>query len=451
MDTPLLFKCLYHHATKIACWYQEKSYSYAWILSRCDELAQKFSQAGVDAGSIVTVIADYHPDSLASLLALIELKAIIQPMTDLNEPTLLRNSEICCSEFRLSISRNGFQGITATGMKSEHELIAKLRRDGQAGLIIMSSGTSGQSKAIVHNLEKLICAVKPSRQPKTVISFLLFDHIGGINTMLSAFASGNCLVIPEQRTPERISAAVSHYQVDVLITSPSFLNLMMLKRCFENPALQVLKQINYGSEVMPDSILRYLTEKLPTTKMTQAYGLSEAGVIKTRSDDNQSTFIRIVDDGVKVRVRENKLEVFSKTSMLGYLNAPSPYTEDGWLITGDVVEMRGDSFRIVGRDSDVINVGGEKVYPGEVEDIILQLGGVEDVVVSAEKNAILGNMVVAKIKASDDIDIIQLRREVIFWCRKHLPLFKVPQKITFINEVDYGLRFKKKRQPIILG
>ncbi|QGW89115.1 AMP-binding protein [Enterobacter asburiae] len=445
MDSHHLFTCLHRHANKTACWYQGISYRYSWMLSRSEELAQTFSNAGIRAGSIVTVIADYHPDSLASLLALIKLKAVVQPMTGLNEATLMRNCEICCSEFRLSVTGNGFQGIAATGMKSEHALIATLRRDGQAGLIIMSSGTTGQSKAIVHNLEQLICAIKPSQEPKTVISFLLFDHIGGINTMLSAFASGNCLVIPEKRTPECISDAVSQYQVDVLITSPSFLNLMILKHCFESPELRILKQINYGSEVMPESILRYLTEKLPTTKMTQAYGLSEAGVIKTRSDNSQSTFIRIVDDGVNVRVRENKLEILSKTSMLGYLNAPSPFTEDGWLITGDVVEMRGDSFRIMGRDNDVINVGGEKVYPGEVEDIILQLDGVEDVVVSAEANPILGNMVVAKIKASNSMDVIQLRREVILWCKKHLPLFKVPQKIIFINEVDYGLRFKKKR------
>ncbi|OKO99471.1 ANL family adenylate-forming protein [Xenorhabdus eapokensis] len=448
MDSALLFKHLYNNGDRIACWYQQKSYSYKWLLSRCDELIWTFSTVGVVAGTMVSLIADYHPDSLASLLALIRLKAIVQPMTRLSEEAIARNSEICSSEFQLWIDEDGFKNIGSTGMKSEHALIDNLRLSGQAGLIIMSSGTSGQSKAIVHNLEQLISVVKPSLQPRTVLSFLLFDHIGGINTILSAFASGNCLVVPELRTPESISEAISRYQVDVLITSPSFLNLMILKNCFENRSLQVLKQINYGSEVMPASILSYLAEKLPTTRMIQAYGLSEAGVIKTRSDDNQSTFIRIVDDGVQVRVRENKLEVLSKTSMLGYMNAPSPFTSDGWLITGDVVEVRDNSFRIVGRDTEVINVGGEKVYPGEVENIILQLTRVEDVVVSAEKNAILGNIVVARIKASVDTDFIQLRREVILWCKKHLPLFKVPQKITFVNEVDYGLRFKKKRQPI---
>ncbi|MEQ1974475.1 fatty acid--CoA ligase family protein [Xenorhabdus sp. SGI240] len=450
MDSILLFEHLHNNGGRIACWYRQKSYSYKWLLSRCDELVCTFNTAGVGSGTIVSLIADYQPDSLASLLALIRLKAIVQPMTRLSEEGIVRNSEICNSEFQLWVGEDGFKDIQPTKMKSKHALIDNLRHSGQAGLIIMSSGTSGQSKAIVHNLEQLISAVKPSLQPKIVLSFLLFDHIGGINTMLSAFASGNCLVMPELRTPECISEAISRYQVDVLITSPSFLNLMILKNCFENRSLQALKQINYGSEVMPDSILNYLTEKLPTTRMTQAYGLSEAGVIKTCSDDNQSTFIRIVDDGIQLRVRENKLEILSKTSMLGYMNAPSPFTADGWLITGDVVEMRDDSsFRIVGRDTEMINVGGEKVYPAEVENIILQLPSVEDVVVNAEKNAILGNIVVARIKASVNIDFIQLRREVILWCKKHLPLFKVPQKITFVNEVDYGLRFKKKRQPTI--
>lgn len=447
MDIALLFECLNNKSNLVACWYKEKSYSFKWLLSRSEELLRIFQLEGISAGKVVSVIADYQPDSLATMLALIRLKAIVQPMSRMNNETIAKNIEICSSEFKVVVSDEGFSDITATGHKSRHELIDTLRHSGSAGLIIMSSGTSGNSKAIVHNFEQLINAIKPSIKPKAVISFLLFDHIGGINTMLNAFASGNCLVIPEHRTPECISNAISSYQVDVLITSPSFLNLMILKKCFENYDLGVLKQVNYGSEVMPSSVLNYLSEKLPTTKMTQAYGLSEAGVIKTHSDDNQSTFIRIVDDGVQIRVVDNKLEVLSKTSMLGYLNAPSPFTKDGWLITGDMVEVQGDSFRILGRDTDIINVGGEKVYPNEIENIILQLPEIEDVVVSSQQNAILGNMVIASVKVNADSDLTHMRRDIIIWCKKHLPLFKVPQKITFVNEVDYGLRFKKKRQP----
>lgn len=71
--------------------------------------------------------------------------------------------------------------------------------------------------------------------------------------------------------------------------------------------------------------------------------------------------------------------------MLGYLNAPSPFTDDGWFITGDSVEVNGEYLKILGRKSELINVGGEKVYPQEVENIILELGNVREVTVYGEK------------------------------------------------------------------
>lgn len=89
--------------------------------------------------------------------------------------------------------------------------------------------------------------------------------------------------------------------------------------------------------------------------------------------------------------------------MLGYLNAATPFTKDGWFMTGDMVETIGDEIRIIGRNSEIINVGGEKVFPAEIENILLKLAEVEDVVVSGEKNLILGNIVVARVKIKADV------------------------------------------------
>ena len=88
----------------------------------------------------------------------------------------------------------------------------------------------------------------------------------------------------------------------------------------------------------------------------------------------------------KTRIIDGNLQIKAESAMLGYLNAPSPFTEDGWFITGDEVLQKGDYIKILGRRSEIINVGGEKVYPAEVESVIQELDFVSDVEIYAEKN-----------------------------------------------------------------
>ena len=93
-------------------------------------------------------------------------------------------------------------------------------------------------------------------------------------------------------------------------------------------------------------------------------------------------------------MREGLLEIRAESSMLGYLNAPSPFTDDGWFMTGDAVEQQGEYFRILGRASDLINVGGRKVYPAEVEAVIAEVENVKDVSVAGEAHPFTGQVVV---------------------------------------------------------
>ncbi len=336
-------------------------------------------------------------------------------------------------------------------MRSTNSLINTIRQRNNPGLIIMSSGTTGKSKAIVHDFIPLLENIKPALRPVRVISFLLFDHIGGINTILNAFASGNCLIIPKERTPICVAEHIDEFDVNVLITSPSFLTLMHLNGVFDKYKFNNLSQINYGSEVMAESLLKKLITKLPNTKLNQAYGLSELGVIKTQSINNSSTLIKIIDSNVKYRIRDSKLEIKSKSSMLGYLNLPSPFTSDGWFMTKDMVSIDDDGIRILGRESDIINVGGEKVYPSEVEDVLLELSEVDDVFVIAEENSILGNIVVANIKLKENVDEVMFKKTAKGLCLKKLARYQLPHKYCFVKSIEYGARYKKQRKAILKG
>ena len=136
----------------------------------------------------------------------------------------------------------------------------------------------------------------------------------------------------------------------------------------------------------------------------------------------------------------------ARSSMLGYLNAPSPFTEDGWFNTNDVVEVDGEYVRILGRKSDIINVGGEKVYPAEVENVIQELDEVAEVTVYGEKNAITGNIVCADVTAVSQLDQSELVALVKRHCREKLQRYKVPVRVNVVTEQQHTERFKKSRR-----
>ena len=131
--------------------------------------------------------------------------------------------------------------------------------------------------------------------------------------------------------------------------------------------------------------------------------------------------------------------------MLGYLNAPSPFTDDGWFHTGDAVEVDGEYIRILGRKSELINVGGEKVYPAEVESVIQEMENIADVAVYSEKNPITGNIVCAKVSLSHDEERRALTSRIKKTCRERLQAYKVPVKIKIVDGQQHSDRFKKIR------
>ena len=171
----------------------------------------------------------------------------------------------------------------------------------------------------------------------------------------------------------------------------------------------------------------------------------ELGVLKSKSKSDDSLWVKLGGDGFQLRVVDGLLEIKAESAMLGYLNAASPFTEDGWFKTGDSVEVDGDYFKILGRKSELINVGGEKVYPSEIETVIQELDNVAEVMVYGEKNPIMGRIIVAKVRLSMDEDKKEFISRLKTHCRAKLASFKVPVKILIDKEVQYGDRLKKAR------
>lgn len=426
-------------------WHNE-SYHYGKMLDLFDYWKLKLAEAGIPAGSVVAFEADFSPASVALLFALIESQCIIALLSKAVKDKKDEFCEIAETEYLISLKIDDNLSIIKQNRKAEHEIYAKLRNIGHPGVILFSSGSTGKSKAAVHDFVPLLEKFKRARHAKRTVAFLLFDHIGGLNTMLYTFANGGCLVTVQDRSPESVCSAIENYQVQTLPTSPTFLNLIMLSEAYKGHNLESLELVTYGTEVMPETTLKKFHCLFPYVRLLQTYGLSEVGILRSKSKSSNSLWVKVGGEEFQTRVRNGMLEIKAQSAMLGYLNAPSPYTEDGWFMTHDEVEVDGEYIKILGRTSEVINVGGEKVFPAEVESIIQLMEGVEEVAVTADANSITGQMVKAFVKLSTPETIKEFRIRLLQFCKDKLPSYKIPQKLVLVDKWMHNDRFKKMRR-----
>jgi acyl-coenzyme A synthetase/AMP-(fatty) acid ligase len=198
---------------------------------------------------------------------------------------------------------------------------------------------------------------------------------------------------------------------------------------------------------MPESTLRRSAGLFPQVTILQKYGTTEVGTLRSKSRQSDSVWVKIGGEGYQTRVVDGILQIKAQSAMLGYLNAPSPFTADGWFVTGDRVVQDGDYIRFLGRDSEIINVGGEKVFPAEVENVIHQVDNVADVLVFGRQNLIVGNIVCARVTPRTWEDPKRLAARIKQFCRERLENFQVPVIVEVVNAPVHSERFKKMRSP----
>jgi len=415
------------------------------------ELTQTFShwlQSEVlPQGSVVSFDGDYSARAVAMLLALLQQRAITVPLSS--------DSRVHFDEFRslaeveyLVTFEDGRPLLEETGVQASHAHYQALRERGAPGLVLFSSGSTGKPKAIVQDMERLLAKFARPGKAQRMLIFLQLDHIGGINSLLYTLANGGTLVIPPARSPQEVARAIEAHRVELLPTSPTFLNLLLLSGVLKDRDLSSLKLVTYGTEPMPESTLERMREALPETRLQQTYGLSEVGILRSRSRGSDSLWMQVGGEEFETKIVEGRLWIRAESAMIGYLNAPAPFDEEGYFDTGDLVEQDGDWIRILGRSSDIINVGGQKVYPAEVESVLLEMDGVLDAVVFPEDNPITGKHVAARVQLAEGETAAAFKARMRRFCRERMPGFKVPARVTVSDEQTYNARYKRmRRQP----
>lgn len=425
--------------------FEERVYSYADLLAAVADWREFLADREIGAGSVVTLEGPASPHACAGLLALIELGAIVVPLTAVPEAKRTEFLEVAQVEAVIKTGNGDRRDYELTGREAGHELYARLRAAGHPGLVLFSSGTSGRSKASVLDFVKVLTRYGPPKRPQRIIAFLNIDHIGGINTLLHTLSQGGAIVTVPDRSPDGVLRAIDAYRVQVLPTTPTFLNMMLISGALERHQAASLELITYGTEPMPPQTLQRLAAALPGIRLKQTYGLSELGILPTRSKGDSSLWVKIGGSGFDYKIIDSVLWIKSDMAMLGYLNAPAPFDDEGYFNTQDVVQTDGPYVRILGRSSEIINVGGEKVYPTEVETVILEVPNVAEATVSGQPSPVTGMVVRALVTLVEPEDLASVRRRVRDFCRGRLEPFKVPALVEIASGPQHSDRFKKIR------
>lgn len=437
------------HTHDLRCCIQSNvsRHTYAQVLDDLRRWQSRFDSLNIAPGSVIALRSDYSATAIAALLAALARPAVVALLPrDINTDSALRDT--CAASF-LDLAPDGNQQWHALPGAPKHPLIEQLAGARQGGIILFTSGSTGPPKAALHSVERFLRKfVKKRGRAFRTMAFLLFDHVAGLDTVFYTLMHGGALILTRRRDPDSILALIESQKVEVLPTSPSFLRMLCALTSARKYDLSSLKVITYASEPMDPDTLKRINAAFPRVQITQKYGTTETGSPRTVSRGNNSLWLKFDGEDMKTRVVDGVLWIRSERSILGYLNAPSPIIEHGWYCTGDLVEVDGEWIRFLGRANDIINVGGEKVTPTEVEQAILELSFVRDVAVFGQPHVLLGQVVAARVSLtmSASPDQKAATQRIRMHCRERLASYKVPIRINVVTHTLINDRQKVQRK-----
>jgi acyl-coenzyme A synthetase/AMP-(fatty) acid ligase len=310
----------------------------------------------------------------------------------------------------------------------------------QTEWILLTSGTTGLPKLVVHTLSSLAGAIKDSNasaEPVVWSTFYDIRRYGGLQIFLRAALTGTSLVLSDAKesTADFLARAGSH-RVTHISGTPS-----QWRRALMSPAARLIQPeyIRLSGEIADQAILNHLQAFYPRARIVHAFASTEAGVAFEVSDGCAGFPESVIEQTphVEMKVDDGTLWIRSTRTATRYLGDHPPILKsaDGFVDTGDLIELKHDRYHFVGRRDGVINVGGLKVHPEEIEAVINRHPEVQMSRVRTKKNPITGSLVVADVvltAQSDGRDVRALQGDILLLCREALSSYKVPSAINFI-------------------
>lgn len=328
------------------------------------------------------------------------------------------------------------QEIGTCSLKDMDELIEALSQS-TSEITIFTSGTTGQPKRVTHSVATLARNVRKGEQYKEHVWAYAYNptHMAGTQVFFQALMNQSTMVNVFGESREVVYQQIERYGITHISATPTFYRMLMP---FEK-AYPSVKRVTLGGEKSDKQLYEHICNIFPNAKVNNVYASTEAGSLFAAKDDCFQIPANIRD---KFRVENDELLIHK--SLLGQSDS---FVFDGeYYHSGDLIEWVNEAeglFRFKSRKNELINVGGYKVNPGEVEDAINAIEGVQQSLVYGRSNSILGNIVVAEVKLEEGAALTDLEiRKVL---ASLLQDFKVPRKIQIVNELSMTRTGKLKR------
>ncbi|HIP02247.1 MAG TPA: long-chain fatty acid--CoA ligase [Campylobacterales bacterium] len=321
----------------------------------------------------------------------------------------------------------------------------------QTQWIIPTSGTTNIPKLVSHTFSSLTRTAKTNVELGEKYRWgLVFDiyRFSGIQVLLQSLLSGSTLIVTDPtHSMSEMLTQLADKQCNALSATPSFWRkVLMTKESNKLP----FERITLGGEISDSNILKALKQKFSEAKIVHIYASTEVGVGFSVTDGEEGFPVSFLDGGlndIQMKIDdENLLWIAPKEKNQKYLSKNDMYDNEGYINTGDLVEVKNDRVYFLGRDSGAINVGGNKVQPEEVERVLLQSGLLSAAYVYALKNAMMGSLVCANVVLSEqNSDKKEAKSLILKYCREQLEGFKVPAIIKFVETIETTQSGKLKR------
>lgn len=303
-----------------------------------------------------------------------------------------------------------------------------------------TSGSTGKPKWVAHDLFSLARTVKANAEVGATVRWgLLYNPLrfAGLQVVLQALIGGSILVVPANR--QDLQSTISEFErhgVNALSATPSFWRKLLLTGLVDDLKLQL---ISMGGEIADEDLLATLKQKHPRARITHIYASTEAGVGFAVSDGEAgfpATFLENPLQGVELKVdAHGQLLVRPGDCTTSYVDGSQLTDGEGWIATGDLVERLGSRYFFLGRSNHVINVGGNKVHPREIETVALGVPGVALARVQAKQSPIVGQVPELIVEPDASADRPALQNQILERCRAELPREKWPARVVLVDEL----------------
>jgi len=319
---------------------------------------------------------------------------------------------------------------------------------------LLTSGTTGRPKAATHTWRTLVGPVR--QDPRyTMARWMCAYPLGlyaGTQVMLQAFLNGSTLVIPPSLNPGVVARTMRTAQVTHASGTPTFWRHLALFGSIDDLRECRLEQITMGGEAAAQPLLDQLADIFPHARLVHIYASTELGRLFSVTDKREgfpATFLeRPQEKGVELKIVDGELMARSSHRMLEYDRLGAGDVEGAageWMATGDLVECLGDRVLFRGRKSDLINVGGRKVFPVTVETVLREAPGVSDVRVYGKGSSLAGQLVAADIVLAEGGNEDDVRAHINRIARSRLAQHEIPRLVRIVESIAQTTALKVVR------